>query len=67
MLGIERNVVPGLHLNVGREFFRQFSFLHTDSPEPEDKVLLSDTLVPYWSNFVEAYDDFENRVEVCSG
>ena len=39
----------------------------TNSPKPKDKVLPGDTLAPYWSNFSEAYDDFENQVEVRSG
>ena len=67
MLGTEDNTVPGLHLVVGGEVFHQCFFLHTGSPEPEDRVLPSDTLAPYWSNFAEAYDDFENRVEARSG
>ena len=67
MLGTEHNVVPGLHLVVGGELFRQCFFLRTGSPQLEDKVLHGDTLAPYWSNFAEAYDDFENRVEARSG
>ena len=64
VLGIERSAVPGLHLTVGGEFFHQFSFRCIYSPELEDKVLHGDMLAPYWSNFAEAYDDFENLVEV---
>ena len=41
--------------------------MRIDSPEPEGNVLPGDTLEPYWSNFAEAYDDFENGVEACSG
>ena len=67
MLGTEHNVVPGLHLVVGEELFRQCFFLRIDSSEPKDKVLPGDTLVPYWSNFVEAYDDFERWVVVRFG
>ena len=66
-LGTEHNTVPSLHLAVEGELFRQYFFLRTDSPEPEDNVLPGDTLAPYWSNFTEAYDDFVNRVEVHSG
>ena len=47
VLGTEHTVVPCLHLGIGGEFFRQFFFLHTGSPQPEDKVLLGDTLAPY--------------------
>ena len=67
MLRTKHNTVPSLHLAVGGELFRQCFFLHIGSPEPEDKVLPSDTLVPYWSNFAEAYEEFENLVEVRSG
>ena len=67
MLGTEHNTVLGLHLDVGGELFHQCFSLRTGSPQLEDKFLPSDTLAPYWSNFAEAYDDFENQVEVCSG
>ena len=66
MLGTEHNVVSGLHLVFGGELFRQCFFLCTDSHDLEDKVLPSDTLAPYWSNFAEAYDEFEKWVEVRS-
>ena len=67
MLGTEHNVVPCLHLAVRGELFRQCFFLRTRSPQLEDKVLLGDTLVPYYSNFAEACDEFEIWVEICSG
>ena len=67
MLGTEHNMVPSFHLAIGGELFHQCFSLRNGSPEPEDRVLHGGTLAPYWSNFAEAYDDFENRVEVCSG
>ena len=67
MLGTKHNAVPGLHLAVGGELFRQYFSLCTRSPKLEDRVLHGDMLAPYWSNFAEAYYDFENWVEVRSG
>ena len=67
VLGTEHNVVPGLHLVVGGELFHHCFSLHIGSLELKDKVLPSGTLAPYWSNFVEVYNDFENRVEVHPG
>ena len=67
MLGTEHNMILGLHLVVGGELSHQCFFFHTDSPELENKVLPGDMLAPYWLNFSEAYDDFENPVEACSG
>ena len=60
MLGTKHNKVPSLHLVVGGELFHQCFFLCTRSLELEDKVLRGDMLAPIWSNFAEAYDDFEN-------
>ena len=64
MLGTEHNMVPGLHLAVGGKLFCQYFSLLTRSPEPEDRVLHGDTMAPYWSNFDEAYDEFENPIVV---
>ena len=66
VLGTEHNVVPCLHLVIGGELFLQCFFLRTGSLQPEYRVLLGDTLAPYQSNLVEAYDDFEIQVEACS-
>ena len=67
MKGTEHNAVPSSQLTVGGEIFLQYIYLCTWSFEPKDRVLHGDMTMLYWSNFFEAYDDFENQVEECSG